>query len=55
MDIAFGNNFDTNLKIQRENLKGKQNSKIAFEFQNLIQTKMKIRDLFSVLKKTENK
>ena len=43
------------MKIQRENLKGKQNSKIAFEFQILIQTKMKIRDLFSIFKKAENK
>ena len=36
-------------------LKKKQNSKIALEFQNLIQTKIKIRDLFSIFKNIENK
>ena len=36
-------------------IKKKQNSKIALEFQSLIQTKMKIWDLFSIFKNIENK
>ena len=54
VDIIFGNSFDTNSKIQLYNKKGKQNSKIAFAFENSIETKIKIRDFFSI-KKTKIK
>ena len=54
VDIIFENSFDTNSKIQLYNKKGKWNSKIAFAFENSIETKIKIRDFFSI-KKTKIK
>ena len=55
VDIFYENNLDTNSKIQLDNWKKRQNSKIAFEFQNSIKKKIKIRDLISIFWKIENR
>ena len=42
-------------KLKLDNLKGKENSKFAFEFQNFIKTKINIRDWFSIFRKIETR